>query len=52
MDKENVLERTRLQQAGKSITDMIKESKIEFIIVEKIGFSDISMTLLSNSYSK
>ena len=29
MDKENVLERTRLQQAGKAITDMIKECKID-----------------------
>jgi len=29
MDKDNVLDRTRLQQAGKAITDMIKECKID-----------------------
>ena len=27
MDKNDVLDRTRLQQAGKAITDMIKECK-------------------------
>ena len=29
MDRENLLERTRLQQAGRAITDMMKECKID-----------------------
>ena len=42
MDKDNVLDRTRLQQAGKAITDMIKECKIDLEEARKEEHSNMS----------
>ena len=42
MDKNDVLDRTRLQQAGKAITDMIKECKIDLEEARKEEHSNMT----------
>tara|TARA_B100001142_G_scaffold329448_1_gene392807 strand:+ start:8193 stop:8516 length:324 start_codon:yes stop_codon:yes gene_type:complete len=42
MDKNDILDRTRLQQAGKAITDMIKECKIDLEEARKEEHSNMS----------
>lgn len=42
MDKNDVLDRTRLQQAGKAITDMIKECKRDLEEARKEEHSNMS----------
>ena len=42
MDKDNVLDRTRLQQAGKAITDMIKECKLDLEEARKEEHSNMT----------
>ena len=42
MDKNDILDRTRLQQAGKAITDMIKECKIDLEEARKEEHSNMT----------